>query len=161
MGMVKKGKPEKRNLLTTSENNVIKSNYVKAKIDNIYLWSDRIEKANPIKSECIKLFQIKSSLGTTGRERIFEIVQKITLWPDGKMASAQARFSVRKWHTKFSGIWYVNGSLNLEQKISPTINKKKNTCNLVDFVDGKMNQKIRKRQTNSWILQESWKSDGK
>ena len=113
---------ETQSFLIAAQNNTIRTNYAKAKIDKMQqnskcrLCDDRDKTINHI-SKWGKLAQKEYKLDTTGWESDpLGVVWKIEIWPHKQVVYAQPRIRPGEWDAQtFLGFWDTNRSLNLGQ----------------------------------------------
>ena len=136
-------KRETESLLIAAQNNVIRTNQIKARIDKTQqnskcrLCGDRDETINHIISECSKLAQkeYETTHDWVGKVIHWD-VQEIWIWPYEQMVYAQPSCCPGEWHTKL--LW--DFGIQTDHLISARrlgliiINKKKKrTCKIVNF----------------------------
>ena len=125
-------KRETESLLIASQNNAIKTNHVKARIDKTQqnskyrLCGDRDETINHIISECSKLAQKEYKIWLGGQSDSLGIVQEIELWPYEQMVYAQPKICPGEWDPQtLLGFWDTNWSPNFGQTTRPYNNQQK------------------------------------
>ena len=134
---------ETQSLLIATQNNTIRTNHIKARIDKTQqncrcmLCDDRDKMINHIISECSKLAQkeYKTRCNWVGKVIHWGIVQEVEVWPYKQMVYAQKRICPGEWDTQTPlGFWHTNRSPNLGQTTRPYNNQQKvRTCRIMDF----------------------------
>ena len=126
-------KRETESLLIVAQNSVIRTNYIKAKIDKTQqirscrLWRDRDETINPIISECNKLAQkeYKTRHDWVGKVIDWELCKNFKFDHTNKWYMHNSE-SVRENETHTTmGFWHANGSPNLSLTTRPHNNQQK------------------------------------
>ena len=163
-------KRETESLLIAEQNNAIRTNHIKTKIDKTQqnsqcmLCGNRDETTNHIISECSKLAQkeYKTRPDWVGKVIHWEMCD-IWIWPYQQMVYAQPSIYPRKWHTQTPmGLWHTHGSPNLGQKTRPYNNQqKKRTCKIVNFAvpaDHRIKLKECEKKISTSTLLGNWKN---
>ena len=137
----------RKSLLSAAQNNTIRRNYVKVKIDKMQqnskcrLCSDRDETTDPLISEYSKFAQKSIRLDTAGWWR-WSTRKCARNWnrPYKRVVYWQPGICPEEWDAQTSLVWWdTNGSFNLRRTTRPCESKKKKkkklrTCRIVDFV---------------------------
>ena len=137
---VRKGhfKRETESLPIAAQNNTIRTNHIKARIDKMQqnsrcmLFGDRNETINYIISECSKLQQkvYKTRHNWVGKVIHWEMEFNHTnKW---YMQNPESALENESQQTPL-GLRDTNGSPNVGRTSRPNYNKKKRTCRIVDF----------------------------
>ena len=165
-------KRETESLLIAAQNNVIRTNHIKARIDKTQqnskcrLCCDRDETINRIISECSKLAQkeYKTWHDWVGKVIHKEMCKKLKFDQTNKCTTQHLSWRLTRINSL--GLWHTNVSPNLGQKTRPYNNqqkKKKRTWKIGDFAvsaDHRIKLKECEKKDNYLDLAGNWKNYG-
>ena len=131
---------ETESLLIAAQNNVIRTNHIKARIDKMqqnsrcWLCGDRDEAINHIMSECSKLAlrEYKTRHDWVDKGIHKEMCKKFKFDHTDKWYMHNPTSVLENDTHKLLGFWHPNGSLNLSQMTKP-FNNQPNKENLQNF----------------------------
>ena len=160
---------ETESFLIAAENNVIRTNQIKARIHKTQqnskcrLCGDRDKTVNHMLSECSKLAQkeTKSRHDCVGKVNHWEMYKEFQFDHTNKWYMKKPSISLGEWHTSNPmGLWHTNGSLNLGQTNRHCNNQQKKenlqNCRLCCPSWSQKKAEIVKRKISSWTLQGNW-----